>query len=117
MQPLQERQTSPVSKKSDFIDLGGGMTPRPKENPDILLRSSGTTLPNINVSKFKTLLRKYTETGKVDKEDFNSGPELGAFIDFINNTKTAAKQKEFNETITEINKYYWKLWIKAMESR
>ena len=98
----------------DFIDLGGGATPRPKEKPDIVL-GAGAPRRIISSDKFKMLLRKYDETGRLDREDFNDSKDVCDFIDFYNNTVLKTKQSEYDKMVTDRNEYYWKLWIRAIE--
>ena len=101
--------------KNDFIDLGGGATPRPKERPDILLNSKGLPKINLDNAKFKGLIKKFEALGHLDIEDFNTTAEMGAFLDFYNTVVQRAKQSEYDKQITDMNEYYWKLWIRAID--
>jgi hypothetical protein len=111
MPPKQER---PTSHMSEFIDFGAGSTPRHKEDPHKILNSKGAP-PIISSDKFKMLVKKYNDIKKLDMQDFNSVSEMTQFIDFYNSTILKAKQNEYEKKITDLNEYYWKLWIRAIE--
>lgn len=113
----QERLTSQMKRLSNgLIDLGGGSTPRPNEAKHVLLNSTGAPKINLDSSKFKMLIKKFEDLGKLDLQDFNSTAEMCAFLDFYNGTVKAAKQSEYDKQITDINEYYYKLWIRAIDS-
>ena len=96
----QERRTSPMT---NLIDLGGGMTPRPIDRPDILLET--TPAPSIKSSgKFFRLVKKLKDTGKLDREDFNSGKELGMFMDFWEDMEKRKREKTGISDVREISK-------------
>lgn len=99
-----------------FIDLGGGSTPRPNEAKHVLLNSTGAPKLNLDNNKFKMLIKKFDDLKKLDLEDFNSTAEMCAFLDFYNGTIQAARQSEYEKQISDINEYYWKLWIRAIDS-
>lgn len=111
---MPHRPGEQVSQNKDFIYLGGGAAPRPREKPDLLLTTKLPPRP-VASSKFKELLKKFEHTKKLDLEDFNSAHEIGQFVDFYNNTVVKKRQTEYEKAISDRNEYYWKLWIKAME--
>ena len=78
------------------------MTPRPKENPDILLPTGAEPKP-MSSAKFKKLLEKEKALGKLDREDFNSAKEVGQFLDFKNSTMKEEKEKKADGEITTIS--------------
>lgn len=97
------------------MDPGSGATLRPRENPDILLKTSGP-IKIISNEKFKQMVKKMDDLGKVDVTDFNSVLEFCQFIDFYNDTILKSRQNEYQRAITDRNEYYWKLWVRAIEA-
>jgi len=96
---------------SDFIDLGGGAALRPKEDPKILLNNGVAPKP-ISPIKFKKMLKKFNELGKLDRNDFNSGKELGQFVDFYNEMVKKKRQDYDDNEIHEISK-----WVARLETQ
>ena len=114
MPQKQEKPTSHTQKISDFIDPGGGATSRPRENPQLILPTKHTP-PIMSSEKFSRLIEKFKTIGKLDREDFNSSSEMCRFLDFYNNTVTTARQNKYEKDLTDLNEYYWKLWIRAIQ--
>ena len=108
------RLISPTQKSSDFISIPGG-TPRPRENPDFLLKTTGPP-KIISNEHFRMMIKKMDELGKVDTTDFNSVKEFCQFVDFYNDTVLKSRQNEYQKETTARNEYYWKLWIKTIEA-
>ncbi len=96
-----------------LIDLGGGATPRDPKSQIIL--SNKVPPKPMNPAKFKGLIKKLDDLGKLDLEDFNTVDEMCRFIDFYNTTVLENKQSAYEKEITARNEYYWKLWIRAVD--
>ena len=65
-----------------------------------------TKIPVIREPRnFKRAMARLNETGKLSLEDFNNAAEIGAFIDFHNNTVRKKKDEWANNEIVEIAKF------------
>jgi hypothetical protein len=97
-----------------LIDLGGGATPRDPHDKSIVL-STKVPARIMDPGKFKELIKKLDDLGKLDLHDFNTVSEMCQFLDFYNQTVVDKKQSDYDKEITARNEYYYKLWIRAIE--
>ena len=75
----------------------------PRDKKDIVLAGPG---PKITKPRnFEQNLQRVKDTGVLRSEDFNSGAELGAFIDFYNSTVKSKKDAYFGNEVLEISKF------------
>jgi hypothetical protein len=75
-------------------------TPRTRKTAVHITKTPILTKPR----NFEQALARLKATGKLDRNDFNSGAELGAFIDFYNSNIEKSRDKYANNEISEISK-------------
>lgn len=78
-------------------------TPRSRDNSGIVTPKGSPKIKSS--SRFKELMKKFKTMGKLDREDFNTGAEMGAFLDFVNQTNIDMKKRIYEENIHEISKF------------
>jgi hypothetical protein len=55
------------------------------------------------------------ETGKID--GLVGAKEVGRILDFYNQTIDKKRERDYKNDINDRNKYYWKLWLMAMQAK
>lgn len=110
MPPTQEGQTMVLdlsklgkNKDLDYIpntNPNAGFTPRPKSE-----RKLGGKVPTIRKPRhFDRAKQRLEDTGKLAIEDFSNAAEIGAFIDWHNQSIKNKKEAEATRDIIEISK-------------
>jgi hypothetical protein len=64
-----------------------------------------TMTVSITNKNFEEIKKKLTVTGKLDREDFSSGKEMGMFMDFYNNEIDKRNEKDLDRHVTDVSTY------------
>lgn len=75
-----------------------------------IVKKSGNVPSSATVSKET---RRMNKLGKID--GMIGADNVGYIIDQHNQVLEKAKEKDYNNEITAMNKYYWKLWMRVSE--
>lgn len=76
-------------------------TPRERKNAIHVSKSVNIRKPK----NFEKALQTLEKTGKIDRNDFSSAADIGAFIDFLNNANEKKQETWAQNEITEISKF------------
>jgi len=102
-----------IDKDLDYIpnrNPNAGFKPRPKK-----LRKLGGGPPTIRKPKnFEKALQRLNETGKLSLDDFSSAADIGAFIDWCNETKRKSEEKYYHNEILEVSKLLARIQARKM---
>ena len=111
MQPEQEKPISQIEKAKEGIR-------KEKETGTIRMPggAGGRNKKFHELGNFKRAKQRLEETGKLDRNDFNSGQELGMFIDWYNKALEEAKRARGDNEIHEISKFLGRIVAKSPKS-
>jgi len=105
---MPPRAVRPASQMSEIIlpPSSKDSVAAPREKKLMKIAKGHTVRKPKNFDK---ALKRLKETGELSLDDFNNTQDIGAFLDFYNDTLQKDKEKDLNNDIVEISKLLAKM--------